>query len=658
VKNLKLCGRGLVASLLALAFGAGAAHAALVPLGGEIQVNTTTAEYQSSPDVAMDGAGNFVVVWMGGEFLGNRDIFAQRYDASGTPLGNEFQVNTFTSGAQAFPQVAMDADGDFVVVWKSDGQFPPSISSIIGRRFDNTGAPVGEEFLISDELNAFDPNVAMEADGDFLVAWNGAPVGGDFFAGNLYTRLYDSAGTPRTSSVPLVPLSPFAADTPGVTATPGGDWIVAWLAVAFDFSRADTLAQRLDADGNRVGPEVVVQVPPNNGGQDTCVAAGSDRIVVSWQDNAGDGSVHARLFDGGFAPLSGDLLISTFTGVVTQEPDCAMDGDGNFVVSWTEREETNPSRDGSGATVMARAFDLDGNPVGAEIVVNTTAPGFQTDAHLAMSPDGRLAVAWRGPRSDDSSDVFAQVYVPNTTPEARCRNLTVSAGPSCTAGASIDNASFDPDGADSITLAQSPAGPYALGATSVTLTVTDNHGAASSCTGTVTVIDATPPAISCPAAITTGGNQVSNGAVVPFTVSATDSCDTSVGVAAVPPSGSLFPFGTTTVSATATDDSGNNASCSFTVTVLSPQDQIGSLIDEINALVSGGALAPNKANPLITKLEGAAAKLDAAQTGAACSQLGAFINQVNAYIGNGTLTAAQGQELIDATNAIRANLGC
>jgi YVTN family beta-propeller protein len=78
------------------------------------------------------------------------------------------------------------------------------------------------------------------------------------------------------------------------------------------------------------------------------------------------------------------------------------------------------------------------------------------------------------------------------------------------------------------------------------------------------------------------------------------------------------------------------------ISVIDTATLIGALIDEIEALIAGGALAPNKANPLITKLESVAAKLDGGQVGAACNQLGAFINQINAYIGNGTLTPAQG----------------
>ena len=39
-----------------------------------------------------------------------------------TPVGPEFRVNTYTTGGQVVPSVAMDADGDFVVTWDSLGQ--------------------------------------------------------------------------------------------------------------------------------------------------------------------------------------------------------------------------------------------------------------------------------------------------------------------------------------------------------------------------------------------------------------------------------------------------------------------------------------------------------------------------------------------------------
>jgi hypothetical protein len=85
----------------------------------------------------------------------------------------------------------------------------------------------------------------------------------------------------------------------------------------------------------------------------------------------------------------------------------------------------------------------------------------------------------------------------NQPPVAQCHNVTISAGANCTASASINNNSFDPDAGDSISVTQSPAGPYVKGTTTVTLTVTDNHGASATCQATVTVLDSTAPTITC-----------------------------------------------------------------------------------------------------------------------------------------------------------------
>jgi hypothetical protein len=103
--------------------------------------------------------------------------------------------------------------------------------------------------------------------------------------------------------------------------------------------------------------------------------------------------------------------------------------------------------------------------------------------------------------------------------------VTVSAGPNCDAVASVDNGSFDPDNGDRITLRQEPPGPYPLGVTPVTLTVTDNHGASNSCTATVTVTDTTPPTIS-DVAVTPNVLWPPNNKMVEVTVNytATDDC--------------------------------------------------------------------------------------------------------------------------------------
>lgn len=80
----------------------------------------------------------------------------------------------------------------------------------------------------------------------------------------------------------------------------------------------------------------------------------------------------------------------------------------------------------------------------------------------------------------------------NSAPVAHCQNVARFAGPTCSAEADINDGSYDLDIGDAITLSQSPAGPYPLGNTAVTLTVTDSRGASCQCTATVTVANPDP----------------------------------------------------------------------------------------------------------------------------------------------------------------------
>ncbi|HEY3128664.1 MAG TPA: HYR domain-containing protein [Acidobacteriota bacterium] len=122
-------------------------------------------------------------------------------------------------------------------------------------------------------------------------------------------------------------------------------------------------------------------------------------------------------------------------------------------------------------------------------------------------------------------------------------------------------------GAVSVSYSQPSGSAFLKGTTTVTATATDSAGDTATCSFTVTIMDTEPPTIVCPANITTSTDPGQPTAKVTFPApTAADNCS-DVTVDFNPPSGSIFPQGTTTVIATATDASGNTASCSFTVTV-------------------------------------------------------------------------------------------
>src|SRR5262245_58678971 len=108
-------------AVLALAIGAiPSASPAQVPASPEFVVNTYSYQEQRRPAVAMDGRGNFVVAWQSNfQDGGGYGVFVQRFDLAGVRIGGEFQANTSTAFHQFDPAVAADRNGDFVVVWSA-----------------------------------------------------------------------------------------------------------------------------------------------------------------------------------------------------------------------------------------------------------------------------------------------------------------------------------------------------------------------------------------------------------------------------------------------------------------------------------------------------------------------------------------------------------
>jgi hypothetical protein len=225
-------------------------NAAGEPQGGRFPVNSTTSGPQDLPVVAMNAHGDFVVSW--GSYGQDGDdwgVFAQRFDAMGARQGGEFRVNTTTAGLQSGPSVAMGADGNFVVAWLNDNDPPATCGGfdIFAQRFDPAGNPVGGEVQVNSSTGGDGrPDVDMDADGDFTVAW-------DDCVGVIIQR-FDAAGNPQGSE--------FQVDARGeinaaAAMDADGDLVVAWPRFNSDgwgvfaqrFEGAERVAGDFDGDG-------------------------------------------------------------------------------------------------------------------------------------------------------------------------------------------------------------------------------------------------------------------------------------------------------------------------------------------------------------------------------------------------------------------------
>jgi len=145
------------------------------PLGPEFRINTFTTSAQGQPAVAADPAGDFVVVWSSaGQDGSNLGVFGQRFASSGAPLGPEFRVNTYTTDLQYAPSVAADSAGNFVVAWSSGGGYGGTPADVFGQRYASDGTPIGPEFQINTFTTSAQTRAAVAADpaGNFVVTWD------------------------------------------------------------------------------------------------------------------------------------------------------------------------------------------------------------------------------------------------------------------------------------------------------------------------------------------------------------------------------------------------------------------------------------------------------------------------------------------------------
>ena len=158
-------------------------------LASEFRVNTTTANDQQSPTVAMDNLGNFTIAWASNLQDGSGwGIYAQRYDNNGNARGTETQVNTTTMGDQINPSAAADSNGNVLVTWTSSGQDGSGLG-VYGQIISGAnGTKVDGEFRVN-KTTAGDQqasSVAVGKLGKGVVVWTGVDASGTgVFAANL-----------------------------------------------------------------------------------------------------------------------------------------------------------------------------------------------------------------------------------------------------------------------------------------------------------------------------------------------------------------------------------------------------------------------------------------------------------------------------------------
>jgi Ca2+-binding RTX toxin-like protein len=371
--------------------------------GGDILANSTSAGHQDGGQVVYLTDGRFVIVWRdssatGGDTSGTA-IRGQIFNSDGTRSGEEFLVNTSTSGFQNSPTLFALPSGGFVVAW-TDSLLSATDAEVRAQMFDSAGAKSGAEILVNTVVSGIQngPSGAALADGSFVLAWTdataepavpntgGSPIG-------VRAQLFDAAGAKVGAETAVNTTTRYEQSNPSVAALAGGGYVIVWQ----DVNSGGIVGQRFASDGTPIAGEFLISTILAGSQLDASVAALSGGgFVVTWTDGSGIGGdthytgVKAQIYDSAGAKVGGEFLANSDTQGYQQYSFVTPTPSGGFLVMWSNT--TSTVSDGSGSGVKAQYFDAAGVREGGEFWVNSTKLNDQFGSGIAASANGVVAV--------------------------------------------------------------------------------------------------------------------------------------------------------------------------------------------------------------------------------------------------------------------------
>ncbi len=398
-------------------------------LGGVITVRTAAAgegNLTTDRTVARDANGDFVVVWESAQNSLPPVIDAQRYGSTGVPNGSVITVASSTTENEVSPSVAMDAEGDFVVAWSAGTTGNPYAISAQAYKADGTVNGAVLSVSANPGQSQLNPSVGMDAAGDFVVVWQGQTPTDTTYT--IFAQPYNAAGVPG-SLITVTPNPTNTESVPSVALDAAGDFVVAWQGYNATYTTFPAIFAMLYPADSTSGTAITVSGDPTNqeGRYVPSVAmdAAGD-FVVAWQENVYVNSnlsifnIYAQRYNAAGTVQGAVIPVTASASVPQTNPSVSLDALGDFVVAW---QVGIPA---IGLTTAAQPYSAAGVALAGGPIVFGNATQNPFGPSVALNADGDFVLAW-GLSQYTPSDVYAQRY---EGPEMIDLKSTLAASPS------------------------------------------------------------------------------------------------------------------------------------------------------------------------------------------------------------------------------------
>ncbi|MFD1627601.1 beta strand repeat-containing protein [Azospirillum griseum] len=386
-------------------------------VGMETRVNSTVASDQSMGNITALAGGGFVVSWTSnGQDGGGTGVYAQRFDAAGTPVGTEFQVNTQTAANQYGSSAIGSPDGGFTILYTAGDNQDGSGAGVYGQRYDSNGLRVGGEFRVNDSTvgNQDAQVIGVRPDGGFVVAWNSP----DASQSGVLTRIYSNPTAPYSVAGEQRVNTTGTGDQTrsSISVFADGGYVVTWVSAGQAGSGDGVYAQRYDSGGKPIGSEFRVNTTTTGDqGDATVVAYDGGQFAIFWashtqagQTSPVDASVRGQRYAADGTPVGSEFQVNGASTSDRNPPGAVRLADGSTVVVWLQHDSS-----WAHTWVYGQRYDAAGNAVGGEFLVNSVnsansgyvASGYQPASVTALE-NGGFAVVWNAADGDGTGAYF------------------------------------------------------------------------------------------------------------------------------------------------------------------------------------------------------------------------------------------------------------
>ncbi|MBQ9395126.1 MAG: metallophosphoesterase [Proteobacteria bacterium] len=312
------------------------------------------------------------------------------------------EINGTIKGEQTEPAVAINPSiGSFVAVWKDNSSDEDGKDSkgnpnydIVGRLFYSGGCANGKQFTINTttEGNQLSPDVAMDNNGNFVVVWTDDHDGNG--VGQIYMRGFDDAGNERFKVATVNTESKGHQDNPEIAMAPDGRFVVVWEDESETSGKPQIFVRGFKADGKESFAQFNVSGAPKGTRKSPDVAMASDgSFVVTWADDGDDNGsyqVVAKAFNADGTAKGGAFTVNTVSTRQQLNPSIGMNAKGTYFIAYEDN-----SVDKKLYAINVRGFNKDNKQIFADQPVHA-ASTTQSSPTICVNGDGNAVVGWFG----------------------------------------------------------------------------------------------------------------------------------------------------------------------------------------------------------------------------------------------------------------------